>query len=402
MTPHRLQSILMALGARNVSLGNNRVTCSCLLAPWTHSGGRDSRPSMVVFAEGRHGDPIYSCQGCHRQGALRDLVCFLWYKTRRNLMFAIEALDGTEGVSLDQLKGEPFDEALPVKNPILREKANRAARLIQDGGAHEIYRRKRQENDAPWHDKYAVAASDKVPEIPWSEYEGHLTDEPHPYAAQRGVSVETWQTWELGVDPKMRRVLFPMRDHRGRLVAISGRLYEEEVCLRCRGKMITTQAEGKKRTLCGQCGKAPPPKYLHSKGFKRNVFLYGEHLLPHDSGVKLYVVEGHLDTLLMWQAGYRPVVATLGTKVGESQVERIVHYASVPGRPLRVVLVVHDGDDAGREMGTRLKSMVAGRVPVFSRPAPDGSDPAQMSPLELMSLLGPPVREPVDTPLFMP
>lgn len=386
------------MGARGVSFGHNRVRCSCLLAPWTHSGGRDSKPSMVVFPEGRYGDPIYACQGCHRDGSLRDLACFLWHKTGINMMHVIEAIDGPPRASIE----EPADDGPPVKNPFLREKVGRVAKLVQAGGAHEVYRRKRQEDVAPWHDKYAVAASDEVPEIPWSEYEGHLTDEPHPYAARRGVLADTWREWELGVDENMRRILFPMRDHRGRLVAVSGRLYEEEECLRCRGKMVTTAVDGKKRTLCGRCGKSPPPKYLHSKGFKRNVFLYGEHLLPHDSGLKLYIVEGHLDALALWQAGYRPVVATLGTKVGESQVERVVHYASIPGRPLRVVLVVHDGDEAGGEMGTRLKKMVAGRVPVFARPSPKGSDPANMTPSELKKLLGEPWGRAVDIALPMP
>lgn len=356
---------------------------------------------MVVFPEGRHGDPIYACQGCHCDGALRDLACFLWHKTGTNMMHVIEAIDGPDA-PLEAPQSDP--EAKPVKNPFLREKADRVAKLIREGGAHEVYRRKRQESVAPWHDKYAVAASDEVPEIPWSEYEPHLTDDPHPYAASRGVLPETWREWEMGVDSSMRRVLFPMRDHRGRLVAVSGRLYEQEQCLWCRGKLVTLQAkEGeKKRTLCGACGKTPPPKYLHSKGFKRNVFLYGEHLLPADSGVRLYVVEGHLDAVMMWQAGYRPVVATLGTKVGESQVERIVHYASVPGRPLRVVLVVHDGDEAGGQMGVRLKTMVSDRVPVFSRPCPKDSDPAGMMPHELSGLLGPPHAGGVDRQLFMP
>jgi DNA primase len=397
VTPGRLQAILQTIGARNTSIARDRVRCSCLLAQWTHPGGKDSTPSMVVFPEGRHGDPIYSCQACHRKGSLRNLVCFLWHKTGLNMMNVIEALDGPDA----PVKAP---EGKEVKNPFLREKANRVAKLVRDGGAHEVYRRKRQTEDAPWHDKYAIAASDDVPEIPWAEYEPHLTETIHPYAEARGIHLDTWLEWELGVDTRMRRILFPMRDHHGRLIAISGRLYEEKKCLRCGGDIITlapVPPAVKGKQICGNCGKKPPPKYLHSTGFKRNVFLYGEHLLPNDSGTKLYVVEGHLDALAMWQDGYRPVVATLGTNVGESQIERLVHYASLPKRPMRIILVVHDGDEAGRLMGVMVKRMIAGRVPVFARPCPDGSDPAKMLPYERVKLLGEPWKRGVDTQLAM-
>jgi len=397
VTPGRLQAILQTIGARNTSIARDRVRCSCLLAQWTHPGAKDSTPSMVVFPEGRHGDPIYSCQACHRKGALRDLVCFLWHKTGLNMMNVIEALDGPDA----PVKAP---EGKEVKNPFLREKANRVAKLVRDGGAHEVYRRKRQTEDAPWHDKYAIAASDDVPEIPWEEYEPHLTEVMHPYAEARGIHLDTWLEWELGVDTRMRRILFPMRDHHGRLIAISGRLYEEKKCLRCGGDIITlapVPPAKKGKQICGNCGKKPPPKYLHSKGFQRNVFLYGEHLLPNDSGTKLYVVEGHLDALALWQDGYRPVVATLGTNVGESQIERLVHYAAMPMRPMRIILVVHDGDEAGHSMGVMMKRMIAGRVPMFARPCPDGSDPAKMLQYERVKLLGEPWKRSVDTQLTM-
>lgn len=397
MTPGRLQAILHNIGARNTSIARDRVRCSCLLAQWTHPGGKDSTPSMVVFPEGRYGDPIYSCQACHHDGPLRDLVLLLWHKTGINMMNVIEALDGPDAPV-------QAPDGKKVSNPFLHEKAQRLAKLQRDGGAHEVYRRKRRETDAPWHDKYAVAASDAVPEIPWGEYEPHLTDVVHPYAEARGIHLDTWLEWELGVDTRMRRILFPMRDHHGRLIAISGRLYDEGHCLRCGGKIIEMApvppaTKGKK--ICGNCGKKPPPKYLHSKGFKRNVFLYGEHMLPNDSGTKLYVVEGHLDALALWQAGYRPVVATLGTKVGESQIERLVHYAAMPGRPMRIILVVHDGDEAGRLMGALVKKMIAGRVPCFTRPCPEESDPAKMLPHERVKLLGKPWGGGVDTQVTM-
>jgi hypothetical protein len=59
-----------------------------------------------------------------------------------------------------------------------------------------------------------------------------------PYASDpkpegRGISPEVLREWEIGHDVSMRRLLFPLRDRKGRLMAVSGRLYETKHCVRC-------------------------------------------------------------------------------------------------------------------------------------------------------------------------
>lgn len=381
MTPQRLASILTSIGAKNISVRPGKVRCSCLLAPWTHSGGSDGTPSMVVFAEGRHGDPIYSCQACHKSGVLRDLVCTLWHLTGINMMNAIEAIDGPDVA----IEGVPTE----TKHPTVLAKLKRLKRLQSEGGAYEARRKKRQSDD-PWFDRRSIELSDAVPEIPWEELEPYLTEKPHQYAVSRGIEEETWLEWEMGIDRRMRRILFPMRDHRGRLVAISGRLYEEKKCLRCGGRIITMGGK-KKKKVCGNCGKKPPPKYLHNNGFKRNLMLYGEHTFKQRNN-KVYLVEGHMDVLKMWQYGFRPTVALLGSNPGDSQIERLIYYASL-------VIIVADGDKAGEEMIELVKNKVAGRIPVFGHRLPDEMDPGKMSRFELVRMLGDPWGKGVDKQL---
>jgi DNA primase len=128
-----------------------------------------------------------------------------------------------------------------------------------------------------------------------------------------------------------------------------------------------------------------PPKYLHSKGFKRNLLLYGEHKL--NEAIKTgYLVEGHFDVLNLRQFGYPNVVAPFGTGLGESQVERLVMFFD------RIV-TVGDGDKAGRGMNDQLERMIAGRVVVEKRLLPEGLDPGEFVSREhAADIIGPPAH----------
>jgi hypothetical protein len=371
----RLAAIITSLGVKTSVVGN-KVRCNCLLSPWTHPGGRDDSPSMVVFAEGRYGDPIYSCLACHERGSVRDLLCLLWSKTGRNMMPHIEAIDG---------ESAPLPEG--IAKPEVHRTRMKYKETLKDGYEGARQRRLRDPDGGPWFDHLAIEMAEKVPEIPWKEYEPYTGGVPI-YASRRGLLPETCWEWELGNDRARRRLLFPMRDRKGRLVAISGRLYEEKNCLRCGGAIIEKQFEGKKKPVkvCALCGRKPPPKYMHSEGFKRNLHLYGEH--RKEQG-RCYVVEGHIDVLILWQMGYRPVVALLGSNPGDAQIEKLVAY--YPG-----LILVTDGDEAGESMANLVKHGIADRIPVGVRQTQPGKDPGDLTPEVALELLGPPPFKGVD------
>jgi DNA primase len=142
------------------------------------------------------------------------------------------------------------------------------------------------------------------------------------------------------------------------------------------------------RERCAGCGVFTPPKYLHSEGFERNLFLYGECRREEAQLARglVYVVEGHLDMLRLWQSGYRPVVAILGSHPGPAQVEKLIAYWG------RRIVVVPDGDQAGAQMAVKIKHMVADRVPVVAHELPAGLDPAsqQLTDENLAEILGQP------------
>ena len=112
------------------------------------------------------------------------------------------------------------------------------------------------------------------------------------------------------------------------------------------------------------------------------MFLFGESKIG-ERGNRGYVVEGHLDCLKLWQAGYRSVVATLGSAPGRSQIERMVYFFSE-------VVVVGDGDKAGRHMNAEVKAMIADRIPVRAVELPEGRDPGDLTREEMRVLIGEP------------
>jgi 5S rRNA maturation endonuclease (ribonuclease M5) len=385
-----IEAVLRGIGAERVRVVSSaKVDCCCPLAFWTHPKGRDSRPSMVVFVEGREsGRPYYTCLSCHEKGSLRDLLLFLWTRGRDTFRW-VEVLDGDAPASAVKSKAEK-----------LREEFRRSS---FQGFNHITDHRKL--TGKPFYDYKALVEAEKVEEMPWSVYEPYTGSVPRYALVDRELTVETCKEWELGHDKRMKRLLFPIRDRKGRLVAISGRVYVDD-CPRCGGGWIrpcehcglpeSEHLEGglcddgisvtdykPTRETCAKCGIMRQPKYLHSKGFPRRFIMYGEHRQEMTKDRRVYVVEGHLDMIKMWQAGYRPVVAMLGSHPSPPQVEKLVKYWGK-------IIVVPDGNQAGRDMGRRIEKMVAGRVPVTVKKLEEGLDPGKMTVEEMEALLGPP------------
>lgn len=181
-----------------------------------------------------------------------------------------------------------------------------------------------------------------------------LSEEATTYLAGRGLSSETMAAWELG--HRGSRIAIPIRDYKQRLVGISGRLF-------------------------GSHGSGP--KYLHSLGFRRDFFLYGESKIVE--GRTGYVVEGFFDVIGLWQSGYTNGVAIMGSYPSKHQIEKFVRFFSD-------VVVLGDGDKAGREMALKVLEALRPRMPARIVEIPQGKDPADLSTDQKIELLGEPDR----------
>lgn len=144
------------------------------------------------------------------------------------------------------------------------------------------------------------------------------------------------------------RIMFPIRDSRGRVIGFGGRVLGDD-----------------------------KPKYLNSPEtpvFHKGQELYGlyEARMAYRDLPRLLVVEGYMDVVSLAQFGIRYGVATLGTACGEEHLVRAFRHT-------REVVFCFDGDKAGRQAAQRallnaLPAMEDGRQIKFLF-LPEGEDP---------------------------
>ena len=149
------------------------------------------------------------------------------------------------------------------------------------------------------------------------------------------------------------RVMFPIADTRGRIIAFGGRALEKDV----------------------------PAKYLNSP--ETPLFHKGDNLYNHapartaaHNGASLVVVEGYVDVIAMVTAGYGATVAPLGTALTENQLALLWKIADEP-------ILCFDGDRAGQKAAYRAADLAIphlkpGKSLRFAL-LPEGQDPDDLA-----------------------
>lgn len=145
------------------------------------------------------------------------------------------------------------------------------------------------------------------------------------------------------------RLMFPICSNSGKVIGFGGRALQE--------------------------GNAA--KYINSpqsKVFNKSRLLYAYHLAKESiySKNEIIVVEGYIDVIMMHQAGFKNVVATLGTALSKDHLPLLSR-----GEPR--VIVSYDGDRAGISAAYKASRLLAlsgkeGGVVIFE----GGADPADM------------------------
>ena len=183
----------------------------------------------------------------------------------------------------------------------------------------------------------------------WDNLFKHLSSDTLQQKAMidAGLLIENAETGKR-YDRFRDRVMFPIRDSRGRVIAFGGRVLGDD-----------------------------KPKYLNSPEtpvFHKGQELYGlyEARKNNRNLDEIIVVEGYMDVIALAQQGLRNAVATLGTATSEEHLKRL--FRVVPS-----VLFCFDGDQAGRNAAWRaleatLPSLQDGRRARFLF-LPEGEDP---------------------------
>lgn len=136
------------------------------------------------------------------------------------------------------------------------------------------------------------------------------------------------------------RIMIPIHDQSGRIVGFGGRIYNTD--------------EG--------------AKYLNSAEsdfFKKGSILFNFHRAKKciDSDKPLIIVEGYMDVITLWQAGFKTAIAPLGTSITNDHLQKILNYCKTP-------VFIFDSDTAGVKASVRACEMLfsllqTGFVPRF-------------------------------------
>lgn len=294
----------------------------------------------------------YYCFGCGEKG---DIFSFVQKIDGLEFRDALKALAERAGVPLTEYKGErgpSKDEKERLYD--LHEEATKqyeaALKARPDVIEYLMKRGLAQETIAKWRLGYAVPQWRSLTEAMRAK---GFTDQE---LAASGLAIKAEKGSEATYYDRFRgRIMFPISDVGGRIIAFSGRHFEN--------------MPGGKET--------EPAKYMNSPEtplFRKSKVLYG--LDKAKATMRRYdfaiLVEGQMDLLMMHQSGYPSAVAASGTALTEEHLRAIKHLSS------RLVLAL-DSDAAGQKSALRSASLaLAEGFDVRIAGFPEGKDPADV------------------------
>ncbi|MEM1065813.1 MAG: DNA primase [Pseudomonadota bacterium] len=289
----------------------------------------------------------YYCFGCHAKG---DAITFVRETENVSFMEAVEILAGEAGMQM------------PARDPQAQAKADKRSQLA---GVMEqaVQHYRLQLNTGA-----GAAARDYL-------------------SGQRGLAPAAWERWEIGFAPEgwqglwdhlrglgvaedlilgaglakpsnsgkqpydtfRNRIMFPIRDARGRAIAFGGRAMDPAD----NAKYLNS-----------------PETELFDKG--RSLYNHGPAREAAGKGQPLIVAEGYMDVIALAEAGFGATVAPLGTAITEDQLRLLWRIAPEP-------VIALDGDTAGLRAAMRvidiaLPMLEAGQSLRFAL-MPEGMDP---------------------------
>ena len=293
---------------------------------------------------------FYHCFGC---GAHGTALTFLMEHDRLSFPDAVEDLAGRAGLEVPREGGagpDPRDRLLDDLYALNAQVDAHFREALRDSERAKDYLKRRGlvgETAARYHLGYAPAGWDVLLR------KFGATDAGRQALLAAGLIIERSPDQQKSSGPgfydRFRdRVMFPIRDSRGRVVGFGGRVIDQ-----------------------GE------PKYLNSPEtvlFHKGRELYGLYETRQELRQipRLMVVEGYMDVVRLAQAGIHYAVATLGTATTPEHLNRLFRVTSD-------VVFCFDGDKAGRQAAWRaletcLPSAKEGRQLKFLF-LPEGHDP---------------------------
>ncbi len=289
---------------------------------------------------------FYYCFGCHAKG---DAISFV--KETENVSF-IEAVE-----ILAREAGMP----MPARDPKAQEKQDRRSQLADvmeqavqffrlqlktGAGAEARDYLTRRGLDAQALDRWEIGFAPDGWQALWDHLTGkNVADELILAAGLAKPSNKGKKPY----DTFRNRIMYPIRDPRGRCIAFGGRAMDPND----NAKYLNS-----------------PETELFDKG--RSLYNHGPARQAAGKGQPLIVAEGYMDVIALAEAGFGASVAPLGTAITEHQLQLLWRVSDEP-------IIALDGDTAGlraamRAIDLALPLLEAGKSLRFAL-MPEGKDP---------------------------
>ncbi len=273
----------------------------------------EKTPSFYVYEDGYH------CFGC---GAHGDAIGFVMQTQGAGFMEAVEQLAAEAGLDVPKPSPEAADAERrqhDLAAVLQAAQASYQRRLALPEGRHALaYLRGRGLTDATiqrfglgWSGEGRGALSADL-------LRDGITQDQLVEAGLLRREDETGRTYDLFFN----RVMFPIRDRRGRTISFGGRIL----------------GDGQPKYVNG------PETALFSK--RRNLYALDLAREAMRTGAALVVVEGYMDVIALHQAGFGAAVAPLGTALTEEQIEALWRLSPSP-------VFCLDGEAAGARAAAR-------------------------------------------------
>lgn len=303
----------------------------------------EKTPSFSVNA----GDKYYHCFGC---GASGDVITFIKEYENVDFMQAVRILSDRAGLEIPV-----FDEKDSEEISLRKQKKDRLRALMKD--AARFYLNNLYSGNATEHleyltkrgiapstmKKFGLGASLDYGSLPaYLRANGYTGEE----LTESGACAAT----EEGkiIDAMGGRLIIPIIDALGDVVAFGGRLLK----------------------------KSDRAKYKNTRDteiFEKSNNLFNINLIKREKragGIPhIILVEGYMDVISLYQAGFHCVGASMGTSLTKNQARMLKRYSDN-------VLISYDGDSAGQNANLRgLDILKREGLKVRVVPLPDGLDP---------------------------
>ena len=274
----------------------------------------EKTPSFTVYPESNS----FYCFGC---GAGGDVITFVRRMENLDYIEAVKAVAQMAGVSMPE---DGYDDTLSKQRLRLLNANREAARFYheclmkpQNRDALNYFLKRGLDMSTIRRFGLGYAPND------WRELINHLKST--GFTEQELVHANLARRSDKNgranyYDNFRNRVMFPIIDLRGNVIAFGGRVMDDS-----------------------------KPKYINTSDtlvYKKSNGVFGLNLAKNANDNKLILVEGYMDVIALHQAGFTNAIACLGTAFTSEQANLLSRYADE-------IIICYDNDGAGRTATAR-------------------------------------------------